>query len=275
VSTPPHNAELLQAGGCVVQWSGPQGEPVVTVTLDRPDTRNSQDISTWQAFAHIGNVLPEATRIVVIRGQGSTFSSGLDKSAFSASGKGMSLSGLASLEAADLDAEIESFQRGFTWWRDNSKIISIAAVDGAAVGAGFQLALACDLRVATNRAKFSMREPALGLVPDLTGTHPLVRLVGYSRSLELCATTRWIEAQEAYAWGLVNAVDDDLDSCVATLVAHLLTIDEHALRETKALLQHAQTVSAPEQRANERAAQVRILKRRFDPSGNESGTDLT
>ena len=269
MSTPPHDAELLQAGGCVVQWSGPQGEPVVLVTLNRPDTRNSQDVSTWQALAHIGDVLPEATRIVVLRGQGSTFSSGLDKSALTSSSGGSSLRGLASLSAADLDAEIQGFQRGFTWWRDKTSVISIAAIDGAAVGAGFQLALACDLRVATSRAKFSMREPALGLVPDLTGTHPLVRLIGYSRALELCATTRWIEAHEAHAWGLVNAVDDDLEGSVSALVAHLLTIDEYALRETKALLQQAQSVSALEQRANERAAQVRILKSRFGSPSSE------
>jgi len=269
VSTPPHDAELIAAGGCVVQWVGPHGEPVISVTLNRPETRNSQDVLTWKALAHIGEVLPTETRIVIVRGYGTTFSSGLDKAAFTSSSAGMSLNCLASLSTDDLDAEIASFQRAFTWWRDNTKIISIAAVDGAAVGAGFQLALACDLRIATSRAKFSMREPALGLVPDLTGTHPLVRLVGYSRALELCATTRWIEAPEAHAWGLVNAVDDNLDAGLASLVAHLLTIDEHALRETKALLQHAQGVSAVEQRAYERVAQIRLLKNRFRSVGNE------
>jgi enoyl-CoA hydratase/carnithine racemase len=71
-----------------------------------------------------------------------------------------------------------------------------------------------------------MREPALGLVPDLTGTHPLVRLIGYSRALELCATTRWIEADEARLWGLVNVVDDELDSAVESLVEHLLSIPD-------------------------------------------------
>jgi enoyl-CoA hydratase/carnithine racemase len=217
----------------------------------------------WKALAHVGEVLPVSTRIAIVRGSGNTFSSGLDKAAFNTSGTSMSLGQLATLAPDDLHAEIESFQGGFTWWRDNTNVISIAAVDGAAVGAGFQLALACDLRIATPHAKFSMREPALGLVPDLTGTHPLVRLVGYSRALELCATTRWIEASEAHAWGLVNSVSDDLDDGLAAFVGHLLTIDEHALRETKALLQSAQVLPASDQRAKERAAQTRLLKSRF------------
>ena len=95
-----------------------------------------------------------------------------------------------------LDATITAFQRGFTWLRDE-RVISIAAVQGHAVGAGFQLALACDLRMVADDARFAMRETSLGLVPDLTGTAPLVRAIGYSRALEVCVTGRWIGAEEA------------------------------------------------------------------------------
>ncbi len=93
-------------------------------------------------------------------------------------------------------------------------------MQGYAIGAGFQLALACDLRVLADDARFTMREPALGLVPDLTGTKPLVELVGYSRALEICATARWVAADEARgsAWRPRRA-RDDLDKAVADLVA--------------------------------------------------------
>ena len=77
--------------------------------------------------------------------------------------------------------------------------MSIAAVQGHAIGAGFQLALACDLRVVADDVQFAMRETSLGLVPDLTGTHPLVGLVGYARALEICVTGRFVHAEEAVA----------------------------------------------------------------------------
>src|SRR5207342_1122800 len=93
---------------------------------------------------------------------------------------------------------------GFTWLTD-PRFISIAAVQGPAVGAGFQLALACDLRIVAEDVKFCMKEPALGLVPDLTGTKPLVDLVGYSRALEICVTARQVPALEAAALGIVTA----------------------------------------------------------------------
>ena len=94
-----------------------------------------------------------------------------------------------------LDA-IDGYQRGFTWLRD-PRFVTIAQVHGHAIGAGFQLALACDLRVVADDATFCMKEPALGLVPDLTGTKPLVELVGHSRALEICATARFVSADEA------------------------------------------------------------------------------
>ena len=68
--------------------------------------------------------------------------------------------------------------------------MTIAAVQGHAIGAGFQLALACDFRVLAEDVQFCMAETGLGLVPDLGGTLPLVRLVGYSRAAEICVTSR-------------------------------------------------------------------------------------
>ena len=112
---------------------------------------------------------------------------------------------------------------------------------GYAIGAGFQLALACDLRVVADDVKFCMKEPALGLVPDLAGTKPLVDLVGYSRALEICATARYVEADEARHLGIATAVvpRDELDATTADLVEAVLASNTGAVRETKALLQGA------------------------------------
>ncbi len=91
---------------------------------------------------------------------------------------------------------IAGYQAGYRWLR-NPRFVSIAAVQGHAIGAGFQLALACDLRILADDAKLCMKEPALGLVPDLTGTKPLVDIVGLARAIEICLTARMVGADEA------------------------------------------------------------------------------
>lgn len=153
------------------------------------------------------------------------------------------------------------YQEGFTWWR-RSDIVSIAAVQGHAIGAGFQLALACDLRVVADDVQFAMRETSLGLVPDLTGTHPLVGLVGYARALEICATGRFVTAEEAVSTGLANLAVPvgQLDEAVRDLGAALLAAPRDALVETKALLQGAVDRTYEDQRVAERAAQGRRLR---------------
>jgi enoyl-CoA hydratase/carnithine racemase len=102
---------------------------------------------------------------------------------------------------------------------------SVAAIQGPAVGAGFQLALACDLRVASEDARFAMLEVRFGLVPDLGGSHRLARQIGPARAKELIWTGRAVEADEAERIGLVNrvvaagALDKEADVLVGEVVA--------------------------------------------------------
>jgi enoyl-CoA hydratase/carnithine racemase len=140
--------------------------------------------------------------------------------------------------------------------------VSIAAVQGHAIGAGAQLALACDLRVFADDAQLRLPEATLGLVPDLTGTSTLVELVGYSRAVELCLTGRPVGAAEALATGLANAAVplDQFDAAVADLTAALLKPDVGASRETLALVRAAVRNDPDQQDAAERAAQVRRLQ---------------
>jgi enoyl-CoA hydratase/carnithine racemase len=135
------------------------------------------------------------------------------------------------------------------------------------VGAGFQLALACDLRVCSTAARFAMRETSLGLVPDLTGTHPLVRAVGYQRALELCGTGRWVDAQEALRLGIATTVvePDALDDAVSGLVAALLAAPATALRSTKKVLRGALTNDPESQRRLERETQLPLIRGMLDP----------
>ena len=172
-----------------------------------------------------------------------------------------SLMSLLEMPDGELADTISAYQEGFTWLR-RSDIVSIAAVQGHAIGAGFQLALSCDLRIVSEDASFAMREPMLGLVPDLTGTKPLVELVGYSRALELCATARAVGADEAREIGLATLVvpREELQQSVDDLVAALTAPLYGAVSETKTLLQSARVLDLEEQRRLEREAQVRRFR---------------
>jgi enoyl-CoA hydratase/carnithine racemase len=225
------------------------------VVLDRPEKRNAQLPEMWQALAAFGDSLPSSVRVVVVTGSGSSFSAGLDRSMFARLG--------SDLDAGDdsfLDT-IASYQAGFSWLR-RPEFISVAAVQGHAIGAGFQLALACDLRIAATDAQFRMAEPSLGLVPDLGGTQVLVDLVGYSRALEICATNRSVGAEEAERIGLVNlsVAPAELGGAVDDLVAALTSTVHDAVTMTKALLLGARDRPYQQQLLAERQAQLTRLR---------------
>jgi len=251
---------------------------VATVTLCRPEVRNAQTPKMWAALAEIGEALPADVRVVVARGEGGSFSAGLDLAMFQPDGIPGDLSFARMLTHPDgeVDEMIASFQEAFSWWRRPS-LLTIAAVQGHAVGAGFQLALACDLRVLADDAQLCMRETTLGLVPDLGGTQPLVEQVGYARALEICVTGRWVGAAEARDLGLATIVVPaaELDATVVDLVSALLAAPAGATTATKALLRSASRRAYDDQLAAERAAQVKLLRANAQASTQASETSST
>jgi enoyl-CoA hydratase/carnithine racemase len=238
--------------------------PVATVTLRRPDVLNAQTPRLWDALREIPHRLTGEVRVVVVRGEGRAFSAGLDLSV-----AGTLVTELGALPAAEVAARIADAQAAFGWLR-RTDLITIAGVQGHAIGAGFQLALACDLRVLADDAQLAMAEVTLGLVPDLGGTKRLVELVGYARALELCATGRRLDAAEARQLGLANLVVPaaELDAAVADLTAAVLAGDRDAVIEIKALLAGAAARSYPEQARAEREAQARRLRDLADLAGS-------
>ena len=235
---------------------------VLTVTLDRSDQLNAQTPATWAALAQIGSSLDDDVRVVIVRGAGRSFSAGLDRSLFSAEpGVAGGLGDLGRRPAAEAEEQIREYQAGFRWLRSPG-VVSVAAVQGHAIGAGCQLALACDLRILTDDAQLRLPEATLGLVPDLTGTSTLVELVGYSRALEICLTGRAVKAAEAHAVGLANLVVPaaELDGAVADLVAALTGPPVGAGRATAELVRSAVRNDFAAQDAAERAAQVQRLQ---------------
>ncbi|HEY0700583.1 MAG TPA: enoyl-CoA hydratase/isomerase family protein [Micromonospora sp.] len=247
---------MTTTGGLRLECDG----PVATVTLCRPDVLNAQTPTMWRAMAEFSRALPADVRVVVVRGEGRAFSAGLDLSVAGGQGE-ESLAALTALSAEECADRIAEFQAGFNWLH-RPDLISVAAVQGHAIGAGFQLALACDLRILTDDARLSMAEVTLGLVPDLTGTKRLVDLVGYARALEICVTGRRIDAVEAQRIGLANMVVPvtELDGAVSDLTAAVLSADRDAVVEIKALLAGAGRRSAADQERAEREAQTRRLR---------------
>jgi enoyl-CoA hydratase/carnithine racemase len=199
--------------------------------------------------------------VVVVRGSGRAFSAGHDRAMFDlADATPGGLGDLVRLPAEQAQERIRGYQSAFRWLRSPG-VVSVAAVQGHAIGAGAQLALACDLRVFADDAQLRLPETTLGLVPDLTGTSTLVELVGYSRALEICLTGRAVGAAEARAIGLATAVVPvaELDAAVADLTAALTAPPVGASRETAALVRSAVRAAPDAQDAAERAAQVRRL----------------
>jgi len=277
---------LTVSGGVRLDYDG----PVATVTLDRPDVLNAQTPQMWRALRGIGRELRGDVRVVVVRGAGRAFSAGLDRGAIqalldpsAAGGTDADLAAadhpradspgdgppgddptpppLAALSPDECAARIAEYQEAFTWLA-RPDVISVAAVHGPAVGAGFQLALGCDLRVLADDARLRMAEVTLGLVPDLGGTRRLVDLVGYARALEICVTGRWLDAAEADRLGLANLVvpATELAPAVADLVAAVLAGPRDAVVEIKALLTGATDRTPAAQLRAEREAQTRRIR---------------
>jgi 2-(1,2-epoxy-1,2-dihydrophenyl)acetyl-CoA isomerase len=174
---------------------------IATLTLNRPERLNALG-DTLRDDLHDALVRSAASpevRVMVITGAGRGFCSGGDV-------KNMNERDRAGQQSYTLNERVAP-QRDQTLvvMRDSPKPI-IAAVNGAAAGAGFNLALACDMRIASTAAKFTQAFVRRGLHPDWGGTYFLPRLVGTAKACELIFTGESIDAAEAYRLGIVNAV---------------------------------------------------------------------
>ena len=210
---------------------------VFTITLNDPDKRNAQTPQTWDELYSISTQVPGEARFIVLRGNGKSFSAGLDRAMFTPAGiPGQpSFMEMASQSDTELDDTIAYYQRFFRVLRDLPQI-SVALVQGHAIGAGFQLALACDLIIAQPSAQFALKETQWGLTPDLGGTVRFMEILGYRKSLELIGSGRVIDAQEAHALGLVSALSEDLDAGFIELVDPLRAVMPEALIDAKSML---------------------------------------
>jgi enoyl-CoA hydratase/carnithine racemase len=175
---------------------------VFEIALNRPEKRNAIH---WPVLEALGEAMDQAekspgVRAVVIRGEGQVFSSGIDLMAFSeiAETFGENWRERMSSVTAAFQRVLNKIER--------STLPTIALLRGFVLGLGFELALACDFRIAARHTRMGLPEARLGLIPDVGGTTRLTRLVGPSRAKELILTGRIITSEDAERWGLVNRV---------------------------------------------------------------------
>ncbi|MEK7372209.1 MAG: enoyl-CoA hydratase-related protein [candidate division NC10 bacterium] len=176
-----------------------QSDGVLTLTLNRPDSLNALTVEVMGALADRleAAAADRSARAVVITGAGSAFSAGGDLAFL------QELPGMPPARAKEV--VYGTFQRVPRLIRAMDKPV-IAAVNGAAVGAGCEIAVACDFRIASEKARFGEVWITLGCIPALGGMYLLPRLVGLAKATELVLTGEIIDAREALRIGLVNRV---------------------------------------------------------------------
>jgi enoyl-CoA hydratase len=216
---------------------------VAVVTLDRPEVKNALDLETIEAFSTVVDELARdsALRAVVVTGSGGTFISGGDLKDFlrledGESGKRMARrmqSVLARLEALEVPV--------------------IAAIEGLALGGGAEVALACDIRIASQSARIAFKQVSLGIMVGWGGGQRLLRLVGRSRALKLLLTGVTLTAGEAVGIGLVDEVvpAGEVLAAALRLAREIASQPPAAVRATKRALHYGAEMSRAEAAAFE------------------------
>lgn len=208
------------------------------LVLDRPEKLNAFSIQMWHELSDLGRRLladPGDLRVVVVIGAGRAFSSGIDTTVFSGGGGAADL--LDDTEPRHDDPTVDAVLRtqdAYTWLEE-APFATIAAVRGYALGAGLQMALACDVRVMARGAQVGLLEFKYGIIPDLGGTQRLPRLVGAGKAKELIFTATRIDAEEAERIGLAERVcaDEELESVVDELAGVIATQPPLAVHAAK------------------------------------------
>lgn len=177
-------------------------EQIATITLNRPEKANAFDGEMWQALEDAANKVKmnPAIKAAILTGAGKSFCSGLDIKKAAAEGICLDDRALRPGHAC-----LSYVSEVFTLL-EQLPVPVIAAISGGCIGLGFELALACDIRLASEEAVFSIPEVVFGLVPDCGGTQRLPRLIGPAMAKELIFSGRRIDAAEALRIGLINHI---------------------------------------------------------------------
>jgi enoyl-CoA hydratase/carnithine racemase len=204
-------------------------DQVVLLTLNRPEAMNSFNVAMLRGLKERLEALQfdSDVRVIIITGAGKAFCAGAD------------LKERATLSEQQVKQFIFTIRNTFTFIESLNKPV-IAAVNGVALGGGTELALACDLRMASASASMGLTETRLAIIPGAGGTQRLPRLVGRGKAKELIFTGRRVDAEEALQIGLVNKVcppSELLDECRA-MAAMICETGPIAIQQAKYAINH-------------------------------------
>lgn len=212
-------------------------EPVCRITIHRPEQLNALSAQVLEEIESVlfGGMDPVATRVVVLEGSG--------QKAFVAGADIAGMQGLNAAEARDFARHGQMLTKAL----ETLTQVTVAKVQGFALGGGCELAMACDIVVAGRSAKFGQPEVNLGIIPGFGGTQRLVRRVGLHVALDMLLTGRGrtLSGTEAHQLGLVSRVveDDKLEDEVQKVIRGLLGAGPQAIAETKRLAREAYNMS--------------------------------
>jgi enoyl-CoA hydratase/carnithine racemase len=244
---------------------------VAHVRLTRPDKRNALDGAMFLAIAAAGERLKNdsSVRAVVVSGDGPSFCAGLDFGSFQAMGSGGNgaagngAAGNASQNGADIGAMAEGrithLAQQIAWVWQEVPVPVVAALAGHALGGGMQLALGADIRIAHPDTKLSMREVHWGLIPDMTGTLMLSRLVRDDVMKDLVFTGRILPASEGVALGLVTRLSNDPLADALAVAREIAGRSPDAVRGAKRLINRLSNAGAAEHFAAEREIIFKLI----------------
>jgi 2-(1,2-epoxy-1,2-dihydrophenyl)acetyl-CoA isomerase len=238
---------------------------VATLTLNRPEKLNAYTPQMGEDLVHAFRALrgEDAVRSVIVTGAGRGFCAGVDLEALKAM-----RSGASSGPGPRLGEE--TFVRGFALELLEYPKPVIAAINGAAIGVGVTMALPCDVRIASDTAKFGLTFAKLGILPGLGSTHLLPRIVGLAKAQELVLSARVIRAPEALEIGLVNRVvpADGLLEAARTLAAEMAECDPDALAYAKRALQRGAVSDMADAMAYEQSASASLAEAKAKRAGS-------
>jgi len=224
---------------------------IALITLNRPDRLNALSLKLMQELEQLVDEVAtdDLVRVIIITGAGQAFSAGADIKEMMSPGKSSSVTRLAKGEPTPLFTKIEALDKPV-----------IAAINGVAIGGGCELALVCDLRIASTTARFGLGEIKIGLIPGGGGTARLPRLIGVTRAKEMLFFGHIIDADEAYRVGLINRVTSP-ESLIEEARRWAKTLSELpplALKAIKSCVNTGMQMSVP-QAIELEAKQVAIL----------------
>lgn len=228
---------------------------VATVCLSRPDKLNALDADMFDGLIAAGEriMADKSVRAVVLHGEGRAFCAGLDFASF------MGKPDLMQRLLSRSDESLANVAQRVAWIWQEVRVPVIAAVHGVAFGGGLQIALGADIRYVTPDAQLSVLEIKWGLIPDMSITQTITRLIPLDVAKELTFTGRIVSGTEAVELGLATQVSDDPLADALATAKLIATKSPHAIRAGKTLLNDSVTMSRADALKLETALQVSLL----------------